>query len=371
MRTVTDVSYYQIFNSTHYDLLATGTDGMIVRTGFGDNLDSLAKKHIAEMRLRNKPASSYWWVDPTKDKTKQINLIIATTKKYMLPSVFLDAEQYWTDWAAYMRGDYATAYATRYAPDYLNSYYKDVYVSVKQGLPGVEVGNYSGDWFIDKYAPGLRKWIFASNYWEARYLRWYDKKAYDELNKSLGIPFDINHVEDFKFISPIIRGVARQFESLMYVRGMNYNQDWNFITDEAYSRIFDMDIIPGEDPEVPPPVVSKAYVVTALALNIRMGPSTTYPKVGYYYKGNQVSIYEVYGDWGKTEKGWICLLYTSKIQGTYKVITPFLNIREIPTIDSKVVGWLKLGDLVGETARTGTWINIGRGWASSKYLKPV
>ena len=55
--------------------------------------------------------------------------------------------------------------------------------------------------------------------------------------------------------------------------------------------------------------------VTASALNIRSGPGTGYEKVGSYSKGTKVEILETTTvgatRWGKTDKGWISMDYVS------------------------------------------------------------
>ena len=372
MRTLIDVSYYQNFSTTQYDLLATGVDGIIVRTGHDLVLDTMARYHLMEARARNIPVSSYWWCDPTDDPVRQATIIADTTKKALLPSVWLDFEQYWTDWSAYMRGDYDTAYNTRFSAEQLESFYRKIYYNVKSELfgTGIEVGIYSADWFIDRYAPRLREWVFECNYWEARYLRWSSPTELKAMNTKLGIPFTIDKVKEFMLIAPVLRGINRQFESLMYVQGLPKNLDWNFITNAGYTTMFGIDAPP--DVIVIPPVSTlKTYVINPYALWARLGPGVGYPKTGYYLKGARVSVFENSGDWGKTEKGWINLTYTTPIQGSYKVTAWVLTVRDIPSAGGTPVAYLKMGDIVIETNRMANWINIGKGWVNSDYLKPV
>ena len=49
--------------------------------------------------------------------------------------------------------------------------------------------------------------------------------------------------------------------------------------------------------------------VTASSLHIRKGAGTNYESVGKLEKGETVEILEVSGNWGKIDKGWICLDY--------------------------------------------------------------
>lgn len=56
-------------------------------------------------------------------------------------------------------------------------------------------------------------------------------------------------------------------------------------------------------------------------LNIRAGASTSYARVGGYSKGDVVTILTESNGFGKTDKGWISLNYTTKNIGTSNTIT--------------------------------------------------
>lgn len=70
--------------------------------------------------------------------------------------------------------------------------------------------------------------------------------------------------------------------------------------------------------------ISKAnYQVKIIAnggLNIRAGASTSYPRVGGYAKGTIVTILAESNDFGKTDRGWISLNYTSTNIGNSSVL---------------------------------------------------
>lgn len=84
----------------------------------------------------------------------------------------------------------------------------------------------------------------------------------------------------------------------------------------------------------------KVKVTANKGLNIRKGASTSYSKVGGYAKNSIVTVLAESNGWGKTDKGWISLVYTSKINtttstkkitgyktGNYKVNASVLNVR--------------------------------------------
>ena len=52
-----------------------------------------------------------------------------------------------------------------------------------------------------------------------------------------------------------------------------------------------------------------ARVVQYDGLNIREAAGTTHKSVGTYAKAEIVEIFEFSGNWGRTDKGWVCLDY--------------------------------------------------------------
>ena len=70
---------------------------------------------------------------------------------------------------------------------------------------------------------------------------------------------------------------------------------------------------PTEEPTEEPTEAGVTMTVTNTYVNIRSGAGTGYEKVGEYKKGDVVVVYEqktVGGQpWGRTDKGWFCLLY--------------------------------------------------------------
>lgn len=57
----------------------------------------------------------------------------------------------------------------------------------------------------------------------------------------------------------------------------------------------------------------KVKVTARIGLNIRSGASTKYKVLGAYTYNTTVTITKESNGWGKTNKGWICLDYVSKI----------------------------------------------------------
>ena len=123
-------------------------------------------------------------------------------------------------------------------------------------------------------------------------------------------------------------------------------------------------------------------VSCAGTLNIRSGPGTGYPKVGAYSKGDKVKVYEqktVSGqNWGRTDKGWICLSYVKVDSGTVQetftgiVNANGLRIRNKPGSGGTVVAYYSKGNQVQilETSVTEgkKWGRTVHGWICLDYV---
>lgn len=93
----------------------------------------------------------------------------------------------------------------------------------------------------------------------------------------------------------------------------------------------------------------QAKVTANGGLNIRSGASTSYSRIGGYTKNSVVTILAESNGFGKTDKGWISLSYTTKVNsstavqkvnnyttGTYKVNCSKLNVRTGPGTNYKI-----------------------------------
>jgi hypothetical protein len=295
MKLVIDVSYYNNLSPAQWDLLAPILDGVIIRLSYGLSQDTMAQKHIDNANRIGLPYAGYHWVDPTRDLNSQTNFYKTIVEKFSPASMFNDYEQYWTDWAAYMRQDLATAYATRFTAAQLNNYYTkfDIASKIKVNIP---VGSYSADWFISKYSPEMGNWVTKNNYWEARYFRYYDSAWWMAKQNELGKDFDINKMIEIANQAKIVKGIGRQFESYVEVKGLdsniNYHLDWNVFTDESYYRMFGVD--PNEE-DKPIPVEPDVYVVVSQevgtqALRLRTKPDTSAQVLAGEVAGTKLKI---------------------------------------------------------------------------------
>lgn len=145
----------------------------------------------------------------------------------------------------------------------------------------------------------------------------------------------------------------------------------------------------------------KVKVNTSIGLNIRSGASTSYSIVGGYTNGTTVTITAEKDNWGKTNKGWICLDYTSKVSssssskytiGRYEVTATVLTVRIGPGTN---YSWKKYSQLTSNaqvqvlrecgykpnglvegvqcdvSEIKGNWGKIPSGWICLEYCKKI
>lgn len=118
----------------------------------------------------------------------------------------------------------------------------------------------------------------------------------------------------------------------------------------------------------------KVKVTAQSGLNIRTGASTNYKCTGAYVKGKIVTITKESNGWGKTDKGWICLKYTSRVQvSQYKTMTVNtkigLNIRSGRGTNYSIKGAYTYGTKIKVTDIKNGWGKTDKGYICTKYLK--
>jgi hypothetical protein len=225
---VIDISHYQNWlTQDHWKQLAEVIDGVIIRTSYGVTIDSMAQTHVDNCVKYGLPYAGYHWVDPTRGRYEQLSVWEKAANLFKPRSMFSDVEQFWTDWDAYMSMDLTEAKRTKFRPGQLCDFYYKFNVLVEE-YATVPVGSYSADWFIQEYAPELSKWIYDNNYWEARYLRYYEPATWAAVSKLM--PLTLEAVATIAQNRPITRGVGRQFETAFDVKGFPYHIDWNVFT---------------------------------------------------------------------------------------------------------------------------------------------
>lgn len=139
-------------------------------------------------------------------------------------------------------------------------------------------------------------------------------------------------------------------------------------------------------------------------LNLRKKPNTSSNIIKAFVKGTSLKIYEISGNWGRTDGGWVCLDYTdykkssssnnsSKYTtGKYEVTSDILTVRKEPSTSAD---WLKYSQLSNNAQKqiynicgykpnglckgvqcdvsqiSGDWGKIPSGWICLDYCKKI
>lgn len=128
-------------------------------------------------------------------------------------------------------------------------------------------------------------------------------------------------------------------------------------------------------------------VTAKSGLNIRAGASTGYRILGCYKYGTTVTITQTNGNWGKTNRGWICLTYTSNTNtytstttktsssyslGLYQVNTRSgLHVRAGAGTNYKIKKVYSNGTRFDTYEIKGDWARTPSGWVNLKYCKLI
>lgn len=110
----------------------------------------------------------------------------------------------------------------------------------------------------------------------------------------------------------------------------------------------------GNTVEITEKPITTVRVTHEKGLNLRKEANTSSQVIKAFEKGTTLKIYEIKGNWGRTDEGWICLDYTSYSKktenlgnvkyttGRYVVNTDVLTVRTGPGTDNK---WLLYSEL--------------------------
>ncbi len=159
-----------------------------------------------------------------------------------------------------------------------------------------------------------------------------------------------------------------------------------------------LDNPPSTTPGVTNPGTSTTGVISAEELNIRQNPDADSASVGTYKKGDQVTILETNGTWGRTNKGWINMKYvdttgTSSSGGSsggsssggittrvsdgntaihgYGTVTKTtsLHVRSGPGANYSAITFIRIGERhpFYQTSTNG-WVRLEKGWVNADYL---
>lgn len=118
--------------------------------------------------------------------------------------------------------------------------------------------------------------------------------------------------------------------------------------------------------------IATTGVITHDDVNIRTGPATTFKSLYTFKTGDAVEVLARVGNWYYTPDGWVNMNYVQLNDPIYTTgtgtVTIGLNIRTEPNADSEAVDTYVQGDHVTITEVEGTWGKTNKGWINLKYV---
>jgi len=319
-----DLSYWNYLSPVQWDLLWTmGVRFVIVRLGYGLSEDKVATTHIANARARGMVVHGYYWADPTSNPLTQAEHFRSLVVKHGVTGAWGDFEQYWSDWAAFDRADWAAVYASRLTPSRLDSFYHTNATKCKAIMP-VPFGIYTAQYVVRDYSPQMGLWLGEYKLWIANYVKYFT--AWITLFQSLGIGYPLTTMTDTilpKLTNPQMPAGTTQWKIWQFITSTNFKGlptqlDFNATYDAAtFTEIF------GEQPLPPPPspigdVLSQYKVIRCGYLTVRETPSSTAKAVKWLILGTIVKVigWNTTKTWAQIDSGWVSAYYLEAVNNS-------------------------------------------------------
>ena len=118
--------------------------------------------------------------------------------------------------------------------------------------------------------------------------------------------------------------------------------------------------------------IATTGVITHDDVNIRTGPATTFKRICTLKTDDTVDVLARVGNWYYTSDGWVSINYVQLNDPIYTTgtgtVSIGLNIRKEANADSEAVGAYAQGDRVTITEVDGIWGKTDKGWINLKYI---
>lgn len=227
------------------------------------------------------------------------------------------------------------------SPKYMSDWARN-FVNYVQQKTGQTVMIYTGKWFVDMYG------IYGLDnqpLWASRY--------------ATIPPADFGGWKQW---------TAWQYTDSEYVNGVG-NCDVSYAISLAALR-------GGNQQQQEPPISFGALgvvTVTADLLNLRKGPSTSYDIIRTLGKGETYLWYGEQDGFGNLGGGWASMSYLSYKPGTAVVTADALNVRIGPGTGYNICDVVHKGDTLPVWGTSGNWVNVGdvnghQRWVHGQYV---
>jgi hypothetical protein len=287
---------------------------------FPDHAEAAAKAGLTLM--------VYYWDEIILDPGAQAEWIAAQIGKYGFPVkfVWIDAEQWWTDWAAWLKaikGTVPWSSVPRAKTENISLHFRAMMERISSIFPDM-AGIYTNRGFTSSWAPAMSNWIGRYPLW----LPYYGKQP-----KAAGrYSWDVLKANWLPNYLPVLpdgatweRVAGHQFTGDRFMLPGVYNAfgrslplDVSLFSEEFLAKVNGHKLpIPASAPteELPAPTSLGNYMVIVHWLNVRKGPGVTYALAGSPLPKNTiVEVAEFQGNWAALiAGGWCYAPYLSKV----------------------------------------------------------
>jgi SH3-like domain-containing protein len=264
------------------------------------------------------PIAAYHWIDPTKDAERQVSDTLRDIRESGLPvlAVFADFEQWWSRWDEWYRAirrEIAWELVSRFRGNRLSRHARDVFKAFEDA--GVKTFGYTRASFVNEFAPQATNWIANYRWWLAHYitvepqvLTWADLKT-RILPRVDFLPARPPGLSQDKVIGHQFTGDKLSLPGLYgdTQRTRYAAADVNLFDDGFLQEI---GAVPS--PQSLPDLLHEAIVTASPRLNVRSGPSTSFPILYKLMYGTPVEITELRDGWARLrtiQEAWCSATY--------------------------------------------------------------
>ena len=251
------------------------------------------------------PIAAYHWIDPTKDVDRQVADTLNAIRTSGLPvlAIFADFEQWWSKWDEWyraIRNELAWSLVSRFSSNRLSSHARQVLKKFSESE--FKTFGYTRASFVHEFAPQAANWIATYRWWLAHYINVAPQTlTWSELKTSIlpmvdflptrppGLPSEGVIGHQFTGDKLSLPGLYADEHRTRYAAA-----DVNLFDDGFLTEI---GAVPHLQPL--PEVLHKAIVTASPRLNVRSGPSTSFPVLYKLAEGTPVEIVELRDGWAR------------------------------------------------------------------------
>lgn len=286
-------------------LAQEGCLGIIIKSSMGLGNSKKIEGFINAASKANMLYGFYHWADPIYSMGEQTLRFSGLIKKYKPDFIASDNEQWWSSWEKwydYMNHKIPYQDVPRFGMEKLDAFFHNFMRDVQHLNPDLLFLNYTAGWFIKAYAPHMAFWTQEFPLWDAYYVL-DDTRRYQTFASWDAFHRTINALNRTVFPPGAKSYCLWQFASRWRLPGMTSCLDLNVFggTRQEFLDLAQVTLPDGDPIPKPKPAAYTEQRVVATFLNVREGPGVEYKVIGWKAWGNIVKVYETTNGWARIE----------------------------------------------------------------------